>query len=115
MFSIALLVQDAAKDAATPGFPWPLLLGFAAIFYFMMIRPQMKEQKRRREMLGGLKKNDKVMTSGGMIGTIVAIDDNEVTLKVDDSNNVRIRFLRSAIAGPVPTAAAEPAAEPSTK
>ena len=81
----------------TPQAPpmWPWMIGIFVIFYFLMIRPQAKEQKRRQEMLGALKKNDKVMTSSGLFGQIVSLDDHEVTLKVDD--NVRLRFTRSAI------------------
>lgn len=101
---ILLFLQNEGGDAppaATPS-PWPLLVGIILIFYFLMIRPQMKEQKRRREMLSELKKNDKVVTNGGMHGTIVSLSDDHVVLKVDDSQNVRIKFSRSAIAGPAP-------------
>ncbi len=97
-----LLTGATPADSPTGGSPWPLLIGIVAIFYFLLLRPQMKEQKRRREMLSTLKKNDRVVTNGGMIGVISAISDDEVTLKVDDSQNVRIRFTRSAIAGPAP-------------
>lgn len=74
----------------------PLVVIFA-IFYFLMIRPQQKQQKKHREMLGALKRGDKVVTRGGVIGTIHAIADNVVTLEVAD--NVRIKFSRDAIAG----------------
>jgi preprotein translocase subunit YajC len=98
------LIQDAPADGAAPpssGMGSMLLWmgGLFLIFYFMMLRPQMREQKRRRAMLQQLKKNDRVITTGGMYGSIAAIDDNEVTLKIDDNNNVRVRFARSAIAG----------------
>ena len=75
-----------------------LMLGMIAIFYFLLIRPQMKEQKRRKEMLSAVKKHDKVITNGGMHGVVVAVTDADVVLKIDDSNNVRVKFSRSAIA-----------------
>ncbi|MFH0944681.1 MAG: preprotein translocase subunit YajC [Planctomycetota bacterium] len=94
-------VGETAKSQGPSMLPW--MIGIFVIFYFFMIRPQMKEQKKRKLMLTELKKNDRVVTSGGMHGVIVAISDDEVTLKVDDSQNVRIRFSRSAIAGAAPS------------
>ena len=70
----------------------PLVVIFA-IFYFLMIRPQ----KRHKEMLTALKKGDRVVTRGGMMGTIDAIAENVVTLEV--ANEVRIRFSRESISG----------------
>ncbi len=69
--------------------------GMIAIMYFVMFRPQMKEQKRRRLMLAGIKKHDHVITNGGIHGVVVSVADTEVVLKVDD--NVRIKFARSAV------------------
>lgn len=92
---------NAAKDAPPP---WMQFLPFIAIglfFYFILLRPQQAEQRRRKELLTQLKKNDKVVTTGGLIGTIADIssDGSRVTLKVDD--NTRIKFLRSAILEPL--------------
>ncbi len=94
-------VVNAAKDAPPP---WMQFLPFIAIglfFYFILLRPQQAEQRRRKELLTQLKKNDKVVTTGGLIGTIADIssDGSRVTLKVDD--NTRIKFLRSAILEPL--------------
>jgi preprotein translocase subunit YajC len=72
----------------------PIVL-MAVIFYFMLYRPQKKEQKKRAEMLNSLKKGDKVVTIGGMYGVITAINDKTVTLKVADK--VELDFLRSAV------------------
>ncbi|HUU69684.1 MAG TPA: preprotein translocase subunit YajC [Planctomycetota bacterium] len=69
-----------------------------AIMYFMLIRPQKKREKERREMLSDLKKGDKVATIGGIIGTITSINDREVVLQVEDGG--KLRFTRSAISRP---------------
>ena len=72
----------------------PLVLVFV-IFYFLLIRPQQKKAKEHREMLTKLKKNDEVMTGGGIYGKVVALSDNVLTLEV--APNVRIRVHRSHI------------------
>ncbi|MAP94231.1 MAG: preprotein translocase subunit YajC [Ponticaulis sp.] len=66
----------------------------AAIMYFLLIRPQQQQRKRHREMLDNLKKNDWVVTSGGLIGKITQIGDDEVRLNLGDSE---IRVLRSMV------------------
>ncbi len=74
----------------------PLIL-IAVVFYLLLWKPQRKEQAARDAMLTALKKNDKVVTIGGIIGSVANIsgDGQEVTLKVDD--NTRIKFIRSSI------------------
>jgi preprotein translocase subunit YajC len=74
----------------------PLLVIFA-IFYFLMIRPQQKQQKKHKEMLSALKKGDKVLTRGGMMGTVFAIAEDVITLEVAD--NVKIKFSRESVMG----------------
>lgn len=72
----------------------PLLLMFG-VMYFLLIRPQMNQQKEMKRMQGKLKKNDEVVTSGGIHGTIVNVKDSVVTLRVDD--NVRMDVDRNSI------------------
>ena len=67
-----------------------------AIFYFMIIRPQQKKAKEKETLLSALKKGDKVVTNGGMHGTIAGLDDK--TCLVDFGNNIKIKFDRSAVA-----------------
>jgi preprotein translocase subunit YajC len=113
-----LLAADAPKGAAPGGgadggaggilsFMAPLFL-IAVIFYFLLVRPQKREREKQDQLLKGLKKNDRVVTIGGVVGTIVNIepDSKVVTLKVDD--NTRMVFLRSAIQGPFAEAKDEP-------
>jgi preprotein translocase subunit YajC len=72
----------------------PLVLMFA-IFYFILIRPQQKKQREQREMLKALKTGDQIVTVGGICGTIIAIDENKVKLKI--AENVKIDVVRSSI------------------
>ena len=76
------------------GAMWPMLL-MVVIFYFLLYRPQKKQQKQRQEMLESLKKDAKVVTAGGVYGTVVALDENTVVLRV--AEKVEIKFARSAI------------------
>ncbi len=74
----------------------PLILMFA-IFYFLLIRPQQKKQKAHRQLLGDLKKGDRVITSGGLYGRITGLTDTVVTLEI--SEKVRVKVGRGNIAG----------------
>jgi len=71
------------------------LVVFFAIIYFIIIRPQNKQQKARREMLDSLRVKDKVITIGGIHGTITKINEDNVMIKVADG--VEIEFLRQAV------------------
>lgn len=72
-----------------------MLIGLIAFMYFFSIRPSRKEEKRKKDMMGSLKKGDTVITAAGIIGSIHSIKDDTVILKVGD--NARIEMLRSAI------------------
>ena len=67
------------------------------VMYMILFRGPRKKQQKHKQMMQALAKNDKVQTIGGIIGTVVDIKDDEVTLKVDESNNTKIKILRSAI------------------
>jgi len=73
----------------------PIVLIFA-VFYFLIIRPQNKKQKETQRMLSELKKGDRVVTIGGIHGTVQSLKEGSVILKVDE--NCKIEFTRSAIA-----------------
>jgi len=75
------------------------------IFYFMIIRPQQKRAKDREKLLSNMQKGDKVITSAGLHGTIVHIDEKTVLLQVSD--NVKLKYERSAIATIIPSSAKE--------
>lgn len=73
----------------------PLILMFA-IFYFLLIRPQQKKAKQHKEMLGNLKIGDRIVTNGGMYGTIVRMNDAKMIVEIADK--VQVEMLRSTIA-----------------
>ena len=74
-------------------------LPIIVLFYLLMIRPVKRQEQERQRLLSGVKKNDRVVTTGGLIGTVTAVKEkeDEVTLKVDDSSNVRVRVTKSSI------------------
>jgi preprotein translocase subunit YajC len=74
----------------------PILLIFG-IFYFLLLAPMRKRQKQHQLLLGALKRGDKVVTNGGLLGEIAAVEDRTVHLKLAD--NVKVRVLKTAIAG----------------
>ena len=82
----------------------PIVLMFV-LLYFMMIRPQQKKAKEARAMLAALKKGDEVATIGGLLGKIVHIDDNYITLSVAKGLNtpVEVVFQRGAVQNVLPT------------
>ena len=74
------------------------LVAIFAVMWFFMIAPQQRRDKQRRAMLAALSKGDHVVTTGGICGTIVALHDTTVVLKVSDEPATKIEFVRSAIA-----------------
>lgn len=101
-----------ALQAARPADPYALprsmiiMLGFLAVFYFLLLRPQRKLAQRHQEMLKNLQKNDEVMTEGGLIGTVVHIQDERVTLRTGE--NTRVVVMRAKIARILSGETAEP-------
>ena len=90
---LTIILQTAAAQPAGNGL-WSMLLIFA-VMYFFMIRPQKKQQKAIEEMRKSLTKGDKVITAGGIYGTIADIDETSVLIKVD--GDVKIRVDKSCI------------------
>ena len=95
------LVLSAAGGGEMP--PGGALVQFAplivifVIFYFLLIRPQQKKQQQHREMLQAIKRGDKIITTGGIYGTVESSDDKTLQLKI--ANQVKIKISRSAVAG----------------
>jgi len=76
---------------------WMFLGLMFVMMYFILFRGPRKKQQQHKQMVQTLAKNDKVRTIGGIIGTVVDVKDDEITLKVDESNNTKIKVLPSAI------------------
>lgn len=98
----ALAMAPAAAPAAAPqnsliGF-LPMIVIFA-IFYFLLIAPMRKRQKKTQAMLSQLKKGDAVITNGGIYGRIAALDESTNTVILQISDQVKVKVARSAIAG----------------
>lgn len=83
------------------------LIGMFVIFWFLILRPQMKRQKELQNKLGGLKKGDQVLTAGGLLGKVVKVDEHYVDLEL--GTNVRVKALKSTIADVVPPTGSTPA------
>ncbi len=77
--------------------PLVMMLLMFAVFYFILIRPQVKRQKQHMEMLNALQKGEKVITRGGIVGNIIKSNERELTLQLD--TDVRIKVLRTHIEG----------------
>ena len=97
-----MFITPAYAQAAAPGAGDFLsmilpLVAIMAVFYFLLIRPQQRKMKEHQEMLKKVVKGDTIVTSGGLIGKVVKIvDDNEIQVEVGE--NVKVRLLRSGIA-----------------
>ena len=105
MTILHLLAVDATTQPQVPP-PWwanPqdmfLLLIFAMLIFFIFSssRTKRQEQRKRDEMLRNMKRGDRVVTLGGILGTVVDVRDTEVVLKVDEGSNTKIKFTRDAV------------------
>src|SRR5437016_2341645 len=114
MFS--LLAQAAADSQQSPFGAFGLLVPaalFFVIFYFIVMRPQAKQQNEHKDFLAKLSKGDEVVTSGGVVGKVDKVAGDLVFVEV--ANNVKLRVLKAQIQGPYKTAAEEKPAEEAAK
>lgn len=91
--------QDAAAQSGGLTQFLPLILIFA-VFYFFLIRPQMKRTKEHKNLVAGLSKGDEIVTNGGLLGRIVDLSDSFITLELAD--NIQIKLQRQAVASVMP-------------
>jgi len=101
---LALFAEQADPNANSGGGGiFSMLLPFILIgglFYFMLIRPQKREQMRRQSMLSAIKKNDRVLTHSGIYGVVMNVqrESDEVTIRVDETTNTKLRVTLGSIA-----------------
>jgi len=93
--SLSALAQETAQKSGASGPSiWESTLipmgAFFLIFFFLVIRPQARKAKQAQEFMGALKKGDQVLTSGGILGTIVGVSENFVDLKASDSTKIKV-------------------------
>ena len=102
-----LLLAQTTAPTTQQARPWfaflfdggmlPPLMMIIVVFYFMMMKSKRGKEKERDNMLSSMKKGDRIRTIGGILGTVVEVRDDEVVVKVDETSNVKMRFVRSAI------------------
>ena len=97
-------ISNALAEGPAPqggGFQFLIMIGiFFAIMYFMIIRPQTKRAKEHKSLLDSLNKGDEVITSGGLLGKVTALDDNFVSLQISDGVDVQVQ--RQAVTSVLP-------------
>ena len=88
-------------SSAPPGWLQFLpIVGMVAIFWFLIIRPQMRQQKAHREKVAGVKKGDQVVTAGGLVGKVTKVDDQYAEIEI--AQGVRVKAVKSTIGDIVP-------------
>jgi preprotein translocase subunit YajC len=108
---MSLFIANAWADAAPAAAQQPGLMGFLplvvifVLFYFLLIRPQMKRTKEHRKMVETLAKNDEVVTSGGLLGKIVSVEESFITVEI--AEGVRVKVQKSAVTSLVPKGTAK--------
>ncbi|MFO0792675.1 MAG: preprotein translocase subunit YajC [Candidatus Brocadiaceae bacterium] len=93
------LLQAAAGKQSPTGM-LSMLLPFILMFvvmYFLILRPQKRREKERKALLSRVKKNDRVVTAGGVHGVVTSARENDVILRIDDAKDVKVKVDRSAI------------------
>ncbi len=95
MLTSMSIMASPNGGTANPAATLMMMFGFIAIFYFLFFRPQRKQQQEHEALVGGLKKGDQITTVGGIVGTIVHLTDDRVTIK---SGDTRIEVERSKVA-----------------
>ena len=96
----AVAEGEAAATGGDPGSLVILMVIFAAVFYFMIWRPQSKRTKEHKNLMGGLAKGDEVVTNGGMIGKVAKVGDDFITITLADG--VDAHFQKAAVASVLP-------------
>ncbi len=75
----------------------PLMVIMFAVMYFLIIRPQKQKEKKRQEMITNVRKQDRIVTAGGVHGVVVSVKESEIIIRVDDAKDVKIKVDKSAL------------------
>jgi preprotein translocase subunit YajC len=100
---LPLLAAGSAQPSGLESFmtsPIPMLVAMGVIFWFLIFRPQLRQQKEQKAKLAAIKKGDKVLTGGGLLATVVKVDDTYADL--DLGSNLKVKALKSTIADVIP-------------
>jgi len=102
MIELGHILGQAQPGGGQPqqpsGFIFMVGIGlFMIVFFFLSSRSTRREKQKKQDMLKNLKKNDRVLTIGGILGTVVSVKDDEVVVKVDEATNTRMTFLKRSI------------------
>lgn len=101
------MLAAAAADAPPAWVQFLPLVAMVAVFWFLILRPQMKRQKEQAAKIASIKKGDQVLTGGGLIGKVIKVDDHYAELELGP--NVRVKALKTTIADVIPPTGAAPA------
>ncbi len=99
---IEILAAAASADAPPAWIQFLPLVGMGLIFWFLIIRPQMRRQKDHAAKISGLKKGDQVVTAGGLLGKVIKVDDNYAEIEL--AQGLRVKAVKSTIGDIVPPA-----------
>ena len=97
IIEMGIIAQNGEGGGGGIGPLWIGLILMLVVFYAVMLSGNRREKKKRQDMLAAIKRNDRVMTIGGIIGSVVSVGDNEIVLKIDESANVKVTLSRGAI------------------
>lgn len=98
--TLSILAASATAGAPPAWMQFMPLVAMALIFWLLILRPQMKQQKALRDKIGGIKKGDQVLTGGGFLGKVLKVDDNYAEIEL--APNVKVKALRSTISDVIP-------------
>ena len=95
-----MLTAAAAQGAAPAWTGFLPIVGMVAIFWFLLIRPQMRQQKQHREKIAGVKKGDQVVTAGGIVGKVTKVDDNYAEIEI--AQGIKVKAVKSTLGDIIP-------------
>ncbi|MDP3907491.1 preprotein translocase subunit YajC [Novosphingobium sp.] len=101
------MLAAAAADAPPAWVQFLPLVAMVAVFWFLILRPQMKRQKAHQAKVAGIKKGDQVLTGGGLVGKVIKVDEHYAELEL--APNVRVKAVKTTISDVIPPTGAAPA------